>query len=90
MAANLKIMKNKHFLLLLLVALINIAAIAGSSSLMLSADLSESSSSPCYQTMGYCSAWSMNYKCTEKSTSERCRLYACESCAAINPELPTP
>ena len=41
---------------------------------------------PCYQTMGYCGMWNMNYKCVKTSTSERCRLYACEDCGLSNSE----
>ena len=34
----------------------------------------------CYQTMGYCSAWHLNYSCTTSSTSESCRRYVCSNC----------
>lgn len=40
----------------------------------------------CYQTMGYCDAWTINYSCVKRVTSERCRLYACEDCGLADKE----
>lgn len=35
----------------------------------------------CIQSMGYCDAWSLTYKCIiGPNTSERCRRYVCSEC----------
>jgi len=41
------------------------------------------SSAGCYQTMRYCTAWSLRLACTTSKTAERCKYYACTNC----PEL---
>lgn len=39
-------------------------------------------STTCYQTFGYCSAWTMGYKCTLDPTAEKCHTFAsnCRLC----------
>ena len=41
----------------------------------------------CYQTMGYCGS-QLTYKCTKDQTSERCRLYGCETCLKVQDPEP--
>lgn len=43
-------------------------------------EVNAQTSTPCYQSMAYCSAYAINLSCQKTPTAHLCSSYVCESC----------
>ena len=73
-------MKNKLLIAIVGLTLLSINSIAFGKVLFNNDEAIVPYAATCYQTMGYCSSWDLNYKCVLTPTSERCRIWLCNEC----------